>query len=312
LDIVRREVKDDSMDQRPKQCLSGNRGAPVAGAAISPALAANEIETRATLLERSKRGFAPIPKSFVQDPDRKKTDRRAPLSVFVRNGDLRALRAFCLLHAVISSGAGDNGWSTTLSLRVWARAFDTTSSADKRSAVSAASKILTRLEQRRLIERARRGRERNVTVTLLRPDGSGLPYTRPGAGNDDRFLKLPNVYWTEGWYERLDLPATAMLLVALHEKPHFELATAHVPNWYGWSADTAERGLKTLANAGALEVEKRLKTAPLSPTGLAEVNVYSLKAPFEPSAPGQTDQEGRPPAVGPHKTPAAKKAAAKQ
>ncbi len=70
----------------------------------------------------------------------------------------------------MSSGAGRSGWSTTLPLAVWARVFDTTRTADRMSASSAATKILSRLEERKVIARQRSGRARNVTVTLLRPN----------------------------------------------------------------------------------------------------------------------------------------------
>lgn len=240
---------------------------------------ATEDETRKHLLVRSKRPFAPIYKGFVQNPDQKAAKREGPLAQFIRNGDLRGLRAFLFLHAIISSGEGDNGWSTTLPIAVWARVFDTTRTADKRSASTAATKVMARLAARQLIVRERSGRARQVTVTLLRPDGSGKAYTRPD-GKRDRFLKLSNEFWTEGWYEQLDLPATAMLLVALHEKPGFELPTEWMPDWYGFSADTAERGLKTLHDLGLLDIQKRIKKAPLSPTGATQVNVYTLVGPF--------------------------------
>ncbi|GAA2500607.1 hypothetical protein [Terrabacter carboxydivorans] len=241
---------------------------------------ANEDETRTHLLVRAKRPFAPIYKGFVQNPDKKATNRAGPLAQFIRNGDLRGLRAFLFLHAIISSGEGDNGWSTTLPLAVWARVFDTTKAADRRSASTAATKVLSRLAGRHLIIRERGGRARAVTVTLLRPDGTGAAYTRPD-GTSDRFLKLSNRFWTDRWYDELDLPATAMLLVALHEKPGFELPTERMPEWYGFSADTAERGLKTLHDLGLLEVHKRVKKAPLSPTGATQVNIYTLAGPFE-------------------------------
>ncbi len=253
---------------------------PDGSAAVQYEAAATESETRQYLLDRSKRDAAPILKAFVQNPDKKLASREGPLSVFVRHGDLRGLKAFLFLHAIISSGEGDNGWSTTLPLSVWARAFDTTKAAEHRSASTAATKLLTRLEDRKLIERDRVGRARKITVTLLRPDGTGAVYTRPGKDNADRFLKLSNAFWTDGWHERLDLPATAMLLVALHEKPGFELVTERVPDWYGWSADTAERGLKTLHDLGLIEVHKRLKKAPLAPTGATLRNVYTLLGPF--------------------------------
>lgn len=71
-----------------------------------------------------------------------------------------------------------------------------------------------------------------------------------------------------------------MLLVARHEKNNFELPAERVPQWYGWSADTAERGLATLEQLGLLTHITRLKKAPLSPTGLTSVNRYLLHEPF--------------------------------
>jgi len=241
--------------------------------------AATEDETRAALLDRSKRDFAPVNKLFVQAP-RGSDSRHGPLATFVHNRDLRGLHAYLLLLGITSSGDSEDGWSTTLPIGVWARAFGTTRDATTASAATAVSKVLTRLEQRKLIDRQRHGRERKIRITLLREDGSGAPYTRPGKGNPDRFLRLPHSFWRDGWHERLDLPATAMLLVALHEKNVFELPAERVPDWYGWSADTAERGLATLEQFGLLTHTVRLKKAPLSPTGLTKVNRYLLHAPF--------------------------------
>lgn len=241
--------------------------------------AATEDETRAALLAKSKREFTPINKLFVQAPQ-KSPCRHGPLATFVRNRDLRGLRALLLILGITSSGDGPDGWSTTLPVPVWARAFDTTRDATPASAVTGVSKVLTRLEERRLIERERRGRERKIRVTLLREDGSGQPYTRPGKGNTDRFLRLTHRFWLDGWYAKLDLPATAMLLVALHEKLNFELPTERVPEWYGWSADTAERGLATLEHLGLLTRTARLKKSPLSPTGQTRVYQHLLHEPF--------------------------------
>lgn len=240
---------------------------------------ANEDETRAALLDRSKRDFAPINKLFVQAAPGSDS-RPGPLATFVHNRDLRGLHAYLLLLGITSSGDSQDGWSTTLPIGVWARAFGTTRNATPASATTAVSKVLTRLEQRNLITRQRHGRERKIRVTLLREDGTGRPYTRPGKGNSDRFLRVPHTFWRGGWHERLDLPATAMLLVALHEKNNFELPTERVPGWYGWSADTAERGLATLEQLGLLTHTIRLKKAPLSPTGLTKVNRYLLHEPF--------------------------------
>jgi hypothetical protein len=241
--------------------------------------AATEDETRAALLDRSKRDFAPVNKLFVQAA-RSSAIRPGPLAIFVHNRDLRGLHAYLLLLGIISSGESEDGWSTTLPIGVWARAFGTTRDATAASAATAVSKVLTRLESRKLIQRQRHGRERKIRITLLREDGSGQPYTRPGKDNSDPFLRLPHCFWRDGWHERLDLPATAMLLVALHEKNLFELPTERVPVWYGWSADTAERGLAALEQLGLLTHKIRLKKAPLSPTGLTRVNRYLLHPPF--------------------------------
>ena len=243
-------------------------------------------ETRAELLDRSRRTFAPIAKLFVQNPDRDADNRSGPLSVFVRNDDFRGLRAFLFLHAITSSGS--YGWSTTLPLAVWARAFGATETADPRSASNVATKILTRLEERRLIERRRSGHQRKITVTLLRPDGSGDAYTRPvGAGEDDRFIRLSNRYWADGWHSRLDLPATAMSLVALQERPGFVLAAERVPEWYGWSPDTVQRGFATLEGLGVIKVTKQTVKAPLTAAGITTRNVYTLTDVLKPPRRGK-------------------------
>lgn len=248
----------------------------------SPARPATPEETRTALIDRSGRSFVPVPKVFVQNPDPMATpDRSAPLADFVRRGDKRGLIAFLLLHTIISSGEPD-GWSSTLHLPVWARALNTVTTASGSSATSAATKILTRLVERKLIERERTGRERKVKITLLRADGSGDPYSRPtGAGARDRFIRLNHTFWTDGWDEKLSLPGVAMLLVSLHEKPGFTLATEHMSEWYGWSADTAERGFSELGNQGLVDISQRTNTEPLSPTGLVTRNVYTILPPFD-------------------------------
>ncbi|OAH43495.1 hypothetical protein AYJ66_04355 [Dietzia cinnamea] len=237
---------------------------------------ATSADTRLALLNRSHRQDTPLPNCFVQNPDRKLQDRTAPLATFIRNKDLRALQAYLLITAVTSSDAGGEGWSTTLPLTVWARAFGTTDTARPQAASTAASKILGRLQSRRLIMKQRSGTSRGVRVTLLSADGSGEAYRRPTS----HFLKLPHAYWLDEWHQKLDLPATAMLLVFLHERPGCELPTEHMRRWYGFSPDTAERGIKILRDHKLLIVDQRLKKAPLAPTGITRVNRYFLRPPF--------------------------------
>jgi len=134
--------------------------------------AATEDETRAALLAKSKRDFTPVLKLFVQAAP-KSPSRHGPLATFVRNRDLRGLRAHLLMLGITSSGDGHDGWSTTLPIPVWARAFDTTRDATAASAATGVSKVLTRLEERRLTVRARslppqRGRWRGSPGPQLR------------------------------------------------------------------------------------------------------------------------------------------------
>ncbi len=252
-------------------CNRGVRDEELPSAAGGPPVA-TEKDTQEELLKRAGRDAVPLRKSFVQIPRTLATngsERSGPLSVFVRHRDLRGLQAYLMTVAATSSGDNEDGWSTTHPIMVWARAFGTTRDAERASAATAVSKILRRLEKRQLIQRSRRGRERKIRVTLLREDGSGQPYDRPvGRGAADQYLNLSHAFWLEDWCERLSLPGLAMLLVALSEtgpkKPSFRLPTEHMPQWYGWSADTAERGLTQLVEHQLLLKIHRVRKEPLS------------------------------------------------
>lgn len=245
--------------------------------------------TRAAILERSNRQIVPIRKSFVQTPRalaEDATNLAGPLAWFVSTRNARALKSYLMVLAATSSAHDDQGWSTTHPVRVWARAFGTTETAEESAASNAVSKMLSKLEQRGLITRQRRGRERQVRIGLLREDGSGDPYTRPdGKALPDRFLRLSHDFWLKGWSETLSLPGVAMLLVALSEKPGFSLPAERVPSWYGWSADTAERGLAELHGLGLLHKATRRRIEPLSPSGYGIRNHYYLLPPFGTFAP---------------------------
>jgi hypothetical protein len=247
---------------------------------------ATVADTRTALLTSAKRPFVPIRRTFVQTPRTlaaDKNDLRGPLAWFVTSKNHRALLAYLLALGTTSSGDGPHGWSTSHHIQVWARYFGTTDFASGTSASNAVSKIFTKLEGRNLITRGRKGRERKIAITLLREDGTGDDYTRPdGKALPDRFLKVPHELWTDGngWSEKLTLPALAMLLVLLHEKAGARLPTEKMPAWYGWSADTAERGLKELDDHGLLHKVRRREKAPTSPLGYTIVNYYYLQPPF--------------------------------
>jgi hypothetical protein len=240
---------------------------------------ASPAETREWLLTKSNRPFIPIRRTFIQRPPGQ-VPRHGPLLEFVTRRNIRALLAYLMIVAGISAEQA-SGWTLTLPSGAWARLMDTTKTASQESALTAVSKTLTWLEQRHLITRERVGRSRQIRVTLLREDGSGEPYTRPGLGNRDPYIKLPHEFWLDGWSDRLKLPAIAMLLVASAEKSDFPLATERLPDWYGWSADTAEDGFRQLRDTGLIVVKQEVIKAPETHQGWTLINKYRLKLPFQ-------------------------------
>ena len=166
-------------------------------------------------------------------------------------------------------------WNISLPAAVWARALDI----EVARPAAAVSKVWKRLERRDLIHRRRSGRQADITV--LREDGSGEPYTRPkGKQRADRYLKLDHQYWTGDWYQRLSLAGKAMLLVALAEKPGFQLPYERAPAWYGLSPDTVQRGFDELLAAELINYDSRYRAEPLSAIGYTEVRTWWLQAPF--------------------------------
>jgi hypothetical protein len=230
------------------------------------------------LLDRSKRPnkAVPIRRAFLQQGTLRRPEE-GPLATLVRRHDMRALDQYLLLHAAASA----DPWNVDLPAATWARAMGL----PEESGVSAVSKTWRRLEGMGLVARTRKGRL--ASLRLLREDGSGKPYTHPGQGSDrEPYLKLPYAYWTDqqGWYRTLDLPAKAMLLIALSLRDDFILPTERAWTWYGLSPDTAERGLRALRRAKLLHRRHDFKVAPLSATGVTDEYHYTLKAPFGPRA----------------------------
>jgi hypothetical protein len=182
----------------------------------------------------------PIRKTFVQAPPGH-APRHGPLKAFVVGGDLRGLRAFLVIVAA-NSAENSDGWRTTLDSAIWARLFDADLSATSQAARTAAWRTLGRLEDRGLVSRFRVRGGRKISVTLLREDGSGAPYTRPdGKTVPDRFLRLPRRFWTDGYDARIDVPGLAMLLAIAAERPWSAFPAERMEEWYGWSPDTARK-----------------------------------------------------------------------
>lgn len=256
----------------------------------TPAIADRQY-TIDTFLERSGRDALPLDRRFVQARTGNNRPAPGPLSEFVRRAREPALEQYLLAHAFASSNQGGD-YDVRLPGTTWARAiggyFDPTSGEVENAALHLVSRNWRFLEGLKLVNRERKNRR--VRVTMLADDGSGNPYVRPGEGRvgkrlidgEPGYLQLPYAYWRDRWHEKLDLASKAMLLAALPLGNGFQLPYAQIPGWYGFSASTAERGLRELHNHGLLHREKLRRPDPESPVGYADVYYYELLPPFGP------------------------------
>jgi hypothetical protein len=157
--------------------------------------------------------------------------------------------------------------------------------ASSTSAKSAISKAWRRLEDLHLIRRERAGNRSRVVLLdeagLLDDAGKPIEYVHP-ADNEERYLKLPYAYWNDRWHLRIDLPAKVALLIALSLDDAFPLPAGRACDWYGISADTAQRGLQALQGEQLLDVDERYKPEALSETGWVIERRYTLRPPFGP------------------------------
>jgi DNA-binding transcriptional ArsR family regulator len=134
------------------------------------------------------------------------------------------------------------------------------------------------LEGARLIRSERDGTHRRSY--LLDEGGSGAAYCHPARSDRPDYFKLPYTYWQYGWHDRLSLPATSVLLIALSLDRGFVLPLDAGARWYGISRDTLRRGLRELKAEGVLTFSSRVKQAPRSPTGRTEERRYTLQGAF--------------------------------
>jgi hypothetical protein len=208
----------------------------------------------------------PISKLFLQRSDGGKLTP-SPLASLVRRHDNLGLTLYLLLVTAATAPPWDCtreaiGWARALNLKV-KDGYDTV----------AISRTWRRLENLGLIKRQRQGLY--SSPRLLREDGTGHPYSRSSP-----YFRLPFAFWREGWHRRLDLPGKAMLLIALDLPDDFRLPTERAKDWYGISADTAERGFRELLGNNLLTVRKVYKPAPLTAAGYTQENHYTLQSPF--------------------------------
>jgi hypothetical protein len=238
------------------------------------------------MLDQTQRPGVPIRRNFVQLPEPDANgSRHSTLSKLVKSRSDKTLDAFLLIHALASSSKPYDVWYPAQS---WARALGLDSSTgastdDGMPAAKAAwSKTVGKLVDMKLIRR-QRGAKNKMSYVLANESGDGTDYTRPLDRQDGGWFTLPHIYWTGDYYRTLDLPAKAMLLIALSLKNTFTLPAARVPEWYGISESTAKRGFKQLEEAHIITWEQSWRADPRSPTGWAEERTYRLLSPWTQS-----------------------------
>jgi len=233
------------------------------------------------LLARSSRESVPIRRSFTQL--RSRGGGPGPLAAFLTGRRRRALDLYLLAHAVCSAPP----WDVTLESVVWGRLLGLAGS----GLASMISRQWSWLEEQQLIVTTRKDRLR--TVTLLREDGSGKPYTHPGQPTGDRaaegdYFSLPHAYWRMGLQDQVDLPTKVVLIIALSRPDNFILPLEHADKWYGISQDSLRTGLRQLQVRELLNIEFRHTKAPLSPTMVRTERRYTLRPPFGPRSRDQS------------------------
>jgi len=155
----------------------------------------------------------------------------------------------------------------------WARALGISDRAGTRAAIS---RSWAWLEQERFVLTHRVGRQ--LSVKLLREDGSGLPWIHPYESREPYF-RMPKLLWTSGLWASLKLPAKAMLLAAYAlqtpDKEFFDFPIDRSSTWYGLGDRTARAGLQQLGKAGVLRHWSEKRDAP-SPVGYRYDRHYAL------------------------------------
>lgn len=233
--------------------------------------------TREDLLGNQTRRGPAIRSAFVQE--RGGARAPGPLHLFVRDRRLFALQLYLLLSCLASS----DPWDVALPAATWARALGKTN----KGAEGTVSRSWAWLEHQDLVRTERSNRV--VRVYRLAENGSGDPYT---VSKD--FFKFPLAFFRDGWHATLSLPATAVLIIGLHQskgKPWFQLRTEAHSEWYGISADTLQRGLDELRDVALLHAHPRRVRDSKARFGTTQVNEYALLGEFATHTSGAPAEE---------------------
>ena len=236
-------------------------------------------DTRAEGLRLAARGYAIIRHVLVQNFD---GPRPSTLGIMVRK---RRHRALVLYLELLTWWPWLSENFQPLGSEVWIRSLTATGPEKSRALTwspSTLSRTWRELEDMNLIEpRQRSGR---LTQIVPRREDGADPYTAPTGGENDWYFVLPDDFWADEWFATLSLPALATLLILLKEtspkKPDTQLPRDRMPDWYGISGKTVQKGLSELQASGLAKVRTEVVKAPLSPSGYTRRVHYALAGPF--------------------------------
>jgi DNA-binding transcriptional ArsR family regulator len=245
---------------------------------VKPPPPPSRSDALAELLGSSRRDFVPVRKAFTQLRTDAGDPLPGPLASIVSRGVPTALDQYLLLHSRAAGRPdGDElNYDVGLSARVWARLLGL---AEDESGRRTVGRNWAALSELKLVKTRRVGRQ--ITVTLLREDGSGEPYTRPKTKTDP-YLKIPYAFWLDGHAAKLKLPGLALAVIACSLTDWFPLPFDKGPTWYGIGSSTVERGLRELRRTDLIEQHHTWRPTALSDTGWTKDMRYRLRPPLGP------------------------------
>lgn len=239
---------------------------------------ASPSRTREDLLAKSGAGYIRVRHSLCQRRRPEGGSEPGILGAIVTGRKRRALQLYLLL---LTPWPWLSKQDQPLAASVWARAL--TTDKGRRWTTTNVSEAWRDLEELGLV--ARRRLARAVVVTPQREDGRG-EYVAPAGVKgdvDDAYFTLPREFWTEEWFERLSLPALAMLLIVASrttQKDEAWLTHKDAAQWYGLAPRSVGTALRELMDVGLLTERIEPLTTGLSATGLTYRHHYSLAGPF--------------------------------
>jgi hypothetical protein len=232
-------------------------------------------DTREAIVKSTGSGYVPVRHRFVQKHDGK--NRASTLGKLVRGRKRREL----LLYLLVLT-AWDDAKRSAWPAEVWLRALRVEDRPHLTWSRSTLSETWTELVRLKLVKRNRE--HRRSRITPKREDGKG-EYTRPdGVREEDHYFTLPGVFWTELWFDRLSLPAIAVLLILLKEtnkdKDEINLTYAETALWYGIGETSAKKGYQELKSEGLVDVRDEYRPSAYTEDGLTVKRFYRLTGEF--------------------------------